>query len=673
MAILAHMNNFPKRTVRGGVFGIIFVTLFLLVAFITPSSLYAQDISPTIPTPSSQQQTIDPFFILSALTPNTENNVSWSQHTFMQSFFIEANAAIICALAGVDIMNPGQQCLDINPQTHKLGYTQNAPTVNNSHYVGGLMGGMVSMIGGMYSPVVNTGGYIHYVASNFGITNRAYAQAATGGAFNKLNPLLPIWQAIRNISFLLLILAFIFIGLGVMLRVRIDPRTVMTIQNQIPRVIIAIIFITFSYAIVAFLADMMWAITYAGINAMTSAAPNTNPRIPDCSKNDSIGNTDRYFLLNQAAEQDLLTTPLQFVNDLFTGTGNKGALEGKAPQCFPFFSSGIVVLTSDIAGSVGDLISTMIQSMFGIQTNSQQCVDFGKIVAGGGFINFGTCMAGLIGSVAKIVFAVVIFVMILLQLFKVWFELLKAFVVFLIYLILGPLWIVFGLLPGRPLGIEKWLRGIVANLLPFPLIAFLFVGGRIVQELFKKAQPGDIFTPPLFGNPLTPNFGSILILGILLIAPSILKQMREALKAQGNKYTGAALAGGIASGRAIAGVAPNKMREGLMRRNQMDNRAIGYGAQVSDRVKFGLAGIFPKLQTRMQRNRNAQFGAMIGVEEKRDLKSRGINIKEERKAREDRHREKGYMKPYVSPKKTITTPPTTPPATSDEVGNQDRS
>lgn len=87
------------------------------------------------------------------------------------------------------------------------------------------------------------------------IPNQAYAQ---GIGFNGLAPLLPIWKAFRNIAYALLALAMVVVGFMVMMRKRIDPKTVVTVQNSLPRIVIALILITFSYAIVGLFIDIMY-------------------------------------------------------------------------------------------------------------------------------------------------------------------------------------------------------------------------------------------------------------------------------------------------------------------------------------------------------------------------------------------------------------------------------
>src|SRR5581483_6429401 len=75
-----------------------------------------------------------------------------------------------------------------------------------------------------------------------------------------LSPLFPIWTYVRNLAYLCFVILFIFIGFMIMFRIKIKAQTVATIQNTIPRIIIAIILITFSYAIAGFLIDLMYVV-----------------------------------------------------------------------------------------------------------------------------------------------------------------------------------------------------------------------------------------------------------------------------------------------------------------------------------------------------------------------------------------------------------------------------
>lgn len=96
-------------------------------------------------------------------------------------------------------------------------------------------------------------GYIRNTISKFNIIPEASAQ---GFGFSNLSPIRALWTVIRNASYALLIIAFIIMAFMVMFRVKISPQVVITIQSAIPRLIIALILITFSYAIAGLVVDL---------------------------------------------------------------------------------------------------------------------------------------------------------------------------------------------------------------------------------------------------------------------------------------------------------------------------------------------------------------------------------------------------------------------------------
>lgn len=87
------------------------------------------------------------------------------------------------------------------------------------------------------------------------IPKQAYAQ---GIGFSGLSPLLPIWKAFRNIAYFLLAIVMVVIGFMVMFRKKIDPKTVVTVQNALPKIVLTLLLVTFSYAIVGLMIDLMY-------------------------------------------------------------------------------------------------------------------------------------------------------------------------------------------------------------------------------------------------------------------------------------------------------------------------------------------------------------------------------------------------------------------------------
>jgi len=491
------------------------ITLFLLI--ISPLIIPSNAVAQTSPQLSPIAYPLTPNFN----TPNINPEVPRNQHTFVQSAMIEVISSVFCIITGIDPINPAQGCLDIDPKTHKLGLR---PPQNDKPQLGGLMGFLPGMFSMVYTPPASGTDYVRYLAGNFGITKPAYAQ--TGGGFESLRPLLPLWTAARNMAYLLFVLVFIIIGLAIMLRVKIDPRTVMTLQNQIPRIIIGILLVTFSYAIAALMVDGMWLLTYTGINAITQADPSiTNPATSGCTPD---------LTLQQRASQNLLSTPLTYGDQVLRQI------------CTLLGGSGLAQVAWNVSQAIADIVGNLIDGLFtGFAVGN--CIDWlGPVPTG---IHPENCILGAIGNIVGFVAGILALIIVVFALtwalITLWFELLKAYVMLILYIIAAPLWIVTGLLPGTPLGFGKWLRRVFVHLAVFPAVAALLVIAAILMNIFQNAGPGS-FVPPMVGQPNMAGFGSLLAFAVILMAPSLLEVLKENLHA--TSKGGAIAAGGVARG-----------------------------------------------------------------------------------------------------------------------------
>jgi len=99
--------------------------------------------------------------------------------------------------------------------------------------------------------------YIKGVGQRLKIIPEAEAQ---GFGFEALNPVEMLWRVVRDLTYFLLILAIVAMSFMIMFRVRISPQTVITVQSALPKIIVALILITFSYAIAGFLVDLMYIV-----------------------------------------------------------------------------------------------------------------------------------------------------------------------------------------------------------------------------------------------------------------------------------------------------------------------------------------------------------------------------------------------------------------------------
>lgn len=461
----------------------------------------------------------------------------------------ELNSWALCQMVGTDPQNPNRACFGIDPKSNKVGVSPKS---------GGMIGFLTLTMGQMYDVPAHTIDYPAYLAQNFGFSQKTYAQAQ-GNGFSSLVPLQPLWIKFRNIVYLLFTVAFVVIGFAIMLRVKIDPRTVMTIENQIPKIIVGIVAVTLSYAISGFLVDMMWLSTYLTINVVTSAMPS--------GQGLDMGQIN----------SNIYTPPMGFINSIYNSPVGVGRVQ------IPTFG-GIMYIATDVAGSIQKIIASMFTPGDFMQWAAPMskdaspdplCSQLYNPICWMGWTNrigqtLGNVLSGTVGYLISWIlgalgFLVVIFAL-LIALFRLWFSLLYAYITILINIVLAPFYILLGLFPGSALSFSSWLRTMIANLIVFPAVIGMILVARLFMVQFGQAPVagGGYFIPPLIGNPSSPGeFAAIIGLGIILFTPTMVDQLQSILKAP--KFNLSSVAAQVQSGSAMAGAGPKFAFNRLMR------------------------------------------------------------------------------------------------------------
>lgn len=118
-------------------------------------------------------------------------------------------------------------------------------------------------------------GYVRGKLSKIHIIEEVHAQ---GFGFSSLTSVQELWAGIRNIAYFLMVLAFIIMAFMIMFRMRLSPQTVITVQSALPKLIITLILITFSYAIAGFIIDLSYVAV--GLLALASGGGNISTMDP---------------------------------------------------------------------------------------------------------------------------------------------------------------------------------------------------------------------------------------------------------------------------------------------------------------------------------------------------------------------------------------------------------
>jgi len=284
--------------------------------------------------------------------------------------------------------------------------------------------------------------YVRNSAKNFSLVPTAQAQEG-GYGYSRLGGVtLKIWKASRDAAYAMFVVIAIILAFMIMFRVKTSPQTVVTIQSALPKLFIALVATTFSYAIAGFLVDIMYV--FIAIISMV-LGPITANGVPD----------------------------------FFMGGGNDVALT------FSFLTEGILG-TGIIGFLVFDLFLYPITFALSLMALPEGII--GNI--------FGLPFFVPLAALAMILGFIIFIFAFVWVLFKTTLMLLKTTATILILVMFAPFQITLGaIVPGMGLG--SWIKTLSANLAVFPVAgAMLTLSYIFLSEAFDAAIQGL----PVFGG-----------------------------------------------------------------------------------------------------------------------------------------------------------------------------
>lgn len=288
--------------------------------------------------------------------------------------------------------------------------------------------------------------YTRNSLAKFSLVPTANAQTI-GFGFQAFDVIQKLWSSVRNIVYGLFVLMAIILAFMIMFRVKVAPQVVISVQSAIPKLIIALILVTFSYAIAGFVVDLMYVLI-----GLISVA---------------LASSGQFFASN----------PLTI---------------------FKFLTTGYVGINSTLGVPLG------IFGLFGIYASLFSMILFWALLAQNGGV------AALITSVLtlgtwdvfllllSIIAYIVLSIILIWSFFKVMWMLIKTFAQLIITVIFGPFQIALGVVIPN-MGFGPWLKSLVANLAVFPItglflaMAFVFINlaASATTDAFKSFRVWD--------------------------------------------------------------------------------------------------------------------------------------------------------------------------------------
>jgi hypothetical protein len=311
--------------------------------------------------------------------------------------------------------------------------------------------------------------YFRNVGRNWHIVPEAKAQVGagagvtTGFGFGALDPVLPMWRASRNIAYGVLVLAVIVLAFMIMFRVKINPQTAISVQSAIPKVVVALILITFSYAIAGFAIDLMYVVI-GFISLILSQAYS------------SIGTSSLPFLATSPRDLFGYMTIGPSVTLPVAGTQGSGIIGAMLLYLVLFSLSAI----ASLLGATG-------------------ITGYAALSAGAAIAAGATVLSG-VGMIVLAVMFLVLFIAMLLFVLRVLWTLLRAFAYVTLLTVFAPLQIALGVIIPQ-IGFSVWLKSLASNLAVFPLTGallslafyFLFLAWNLSMQSFFSSPMSFLF------------------------------------------------------------------------------------------------------------------------------------------------------------------------------------
>ncbi len=366
--------------------------------------------------------------------------------------------------------------------------TGQIPTLQEYAQLGpaGLFAGGISAL--YTNPPASGIGEVKYMASRlFDIgtgVQPAYAQGygftGLGGGAGANSAVRALWTASRNMSYLIMVILLVASGFLIMFRVKINPQTVVSLQTMIPKLIITMLLVTFSFAIAGLVIDLIYVVIVAFIGMLPLSG------------------------------KGIITDPTNLIKTLTDSN----------------YGSYIVLQT------FGASIFLLMVAVVALGVS---------FFSGGTLAMPATIITALIIVVAAIYYLIV--------LWKIFWMLIKSYVMIILQICIGPLQIMLDLIPGQQ-GFGSWIRNIIANASVFVVIPILLVIQKVLSwDPFTNAALGindfgamggvNLGLPFLGGNALS-SWNLLTRVGIgfviLSITPKVADMIRDALKIPAFKY-----------------------------------------------------------------------------------------------------------------------------------------
>lgn len=385
------------------------------------------------------------------------------------------------------------------------------PDTQEYKRVGGLLSTLTQLQAKVFQETDQVSG-VRYVADTLEsakIAPPVYAQA-TG--YTTLQPVLRIWRVARDLSLGLMVAMGLVVALMILLRVR-SGQGYVTLVTGLPKIIVAIVLIIFSYSIAGFMVDLG--------NIMTRLVTSDSVLYNEANESESLIHPNMWPDINQGGN---ILYPYDWEgahNTDFSGPGD--------PE---IRSDGWKTL------NVFRLMAGMINfTDWGCEDGSCQIVEVINTPTGMDIVDGGVSLLEDAGGFVDVTAETIIDIYLAIIAFKILFMLVQAFSELLLRSITGPF--VFLGIPFQGFSpVVHWVRETFGAVLVFPVtLILLFIAAYFSNQIGAPwyINPDDArfeFAPEMLTHTVDDVgfVGKLLGIGIISILPNVKSEIEKRLQ-----------------------------------------------------------------------------------------------------------------------------------------------
>lgn len=444
---------------------------------------------------------------------------------------------------------------------------------------------------------------------NAGFAPKTYAQ---GIGFAALTSFQPIWKVFRNIAYLIIVVVIMVVGFMVMFRVGGGGKNAVTLESALPKLVIALLAISMSYALAGLLIDVMYLSIALLINLLGPVSGMT-------------GGEQNKFIAGV-----ITGYPVNLMFTLFGGIGNTesnylslaGSLYSLVPGWMQTIIDGIV--NTVVIGTLGQYVSTtkrpgsrlnaekpgpkdMItfigRSMTLVTKKVREFLNLSDMLGSKGsgplpistianviYIVFGWVVGALIGDWIIQVGIMIILILGMLVIFlRLFFMLIGNYIEIILSILTAPLALMLEAIPGQNAFIN-WAKGLAVSLSVYPIVLVIMLITRAISNAGSNGAP--MWAPPFVTQITDQTSLQTIITGILIYSiPNIVKAYKQKLKP-----ASAIDSMGIGLGSLFVGAAP------ILKGSSTVLGASGLSGAMASRVSEPLAKAFGMAKSKVTGN-----------------------------------------------------------------------